>query len=144
GLESGESSGRVLTPRMRGRAGVRLLPGGRALARVVLPLGDPGERDQLHGDILLRRPDAQGFERFGHRVAAQPSLSASALKARSSSAGCWRRAASVSWARPTSCRSLRTRPAPRAAVVARPSVEAVIAFLPRKAPISVVPIEIAA
>ena len=67
-----------------------------------------------------------------------------ALKASSRSASCCWSASTVSLARPTSCRSLRTRPAPRAAVVARPSVEALIAFRPRKAPSRVAPTEIAA
>ena len=52
-------------------------------------------------------------------------------------------AATVSFARPTSSVSLSTRPAPRAAVVARPIVETQIDLRPRKAPRMVAPTEIA-
>jgi hypothetical protein len=43
----------------------RLLPGRRALPGAVLPRGNPRERDQLHRDVLLGWPHAQGLERLG-------------------------------------------------------------------------------
>lgn len=72
-----------------------------------------------------------------------PRAAASALNCSSRRAISWSTAATVSLARPTSCVSLSTRPAPRAAVVARPMVPTLIDLRPRKAPRIVAPTEIA-
>ena len=77
----------------------------------------------------------------GSDFAATAPVSALSSVSRSARA-CWR-LSTVSRARDTSCASFMVRPAPRAAVVARPSVVALTALRPRSAPSTVAPREIA-
>src|SRR6185503_302939 len=79
--------------------------------------------------------------RAGSVLAATASVSA--LSSASRSVKACSRLSTVSLARETSCISFMVRPAPRAAVVARPSVVALTALRPRRAPSTVAPSEMA-